>query len=285
MPPLVTLTSDFGMSDGFVAAMKGVILGICPDARLVDISHDMPPQDINHAAFVIGTTYKHLPASAVHLAVVDPGVGTERNPILLVTPHAAFIGPDNGLFSFVLSANGATLTSPAEPDARVLDAVDVNVPSNCQAFLLDRPEYWMEPVSDTFHGRDIFASVTGHFAAGVPANELGTPLASLRSSYFPPTKVNSGRIDAFVIHIDRFGNLVTDLVVDETLGEAPEIEIRGLHIKGISRSYQSERCLLAIKGSHGFLEIAYRNGNASKHTGSSVGTRVTVRSVGIGRQT
>lgn len=275
--PLVTLTSDFGMSDGYVATMKGVILSICPEARLIDVSHDVPPQNVNHAAFVLGTTYRHFPGTAIHLAVVDPGVGTARYPVLLVTPHGLFIGPDNGLFSFVLSANGASLSGPLLPDTRVLDSVQVDVPDGCQAYLLNKAEYWMEPVSDTFHGRDIFAPTAGHLAAGVSASELGSSTTSLRSSYFPPTKTVAGKAEGNVIHIDRFGNLVTDLVLDEPINLATHVEIRGHRILGISRNYQSGGGLLAIKGSHGYLEIAYRNDRAAMLTGATVGTKVTVR--------
>ena len=283
-PPLVTLTSDFGMSDGYVATMKGVILSICPDARLIDISHEVPPQNINHAAFVLGTTYRHFPGSAVHLAVVDPGVGSARHPILLVTPHGSFVGPDNGLFSFVLSANGATLSEQLRPEAQALDSVHVNVPDGCQAFLLNRAEYWMEPVSDTFHGRDIFAPAAGHLAAGIPAQDLGSPLSRLRSSYFPPIVANAGRMDGHVIHVDRFGNLVTDLVLEEPVDLTMQVEIRGQRINGISRNYQSASGLLAIKGSHGFLEIAYRNDSASKLISAYVGAQVTVLSADSARR-
>lgn len=277
MPPLVTLTSDFGTSDGYVASMKGVILSICPDAQFIDISHDIPPQDINHAAFVLGTTYRHFPASAIHLAVVDPGVGTARHPVLLVTRHGAFIGPDNGIFSFVLSANGARPSEPVPPGVKIFESVQVDVPANCQAFLLNRADYWNDPVSDTFHGRDIFAPTVGHLAAGVPAKELGSSQTRMRSSYFPPTSVNAGEMAGYVIYVDRFGNMVTNLVLEEPVDVATQVEIRGQRISGISRNYQSGSGLLAIKGSHGFLEIAYRNDNAAKLTGAGVGTPVTVK--------
>ena len=141
-PPIVTLTSDFGMSDGYVATMKGVILSICPEARLIDISHGIPPQDVNHAAFVLGTSYRHFPGSAIHLAVVDPGVGTARHPVLLATPHGAFIGPDNGLFSYVLTANGATSTAPAGADAHLFDSVQVDVPSLYRYRILLEASRW-----------------------------------------------------------------------------------------------------------------------------------------------
>ena len=165
--PLVTLISDFGISDGYVAAMTGVILGICPDVRLIDVSHEVPPQDINNASFVLGTTLRYFSASTIHVAVVDPGIGTDRYPILLVTPHNSFIGPNNGIFSHVLTAYGSTLCEPLPADVRILDAVQADVPDTCQAFILDRSEYWAETVSNTFHGRDIFAPVAGHLANGV----------------------------------------------------------------------------------------------------------------------
>ncbi len=275
-PPLVTVTSDFGMIDGFVAAMKGVILGICPDVRLMDISQYVPPQDVNHASFVLGTTFRYFSAPTIHLAVVDPGVGTGRYPILLVTPQGSFIGPDNGIFSYVLAAYGSTLGELLPPDVRILDAVQADVPSTCQAFILDRSEYWAKAVSVTFHGRDIFAPVAGHLANGVPASELGSPIALLNMLYFPYPKARSAQIEGCVIHIDRFGNLVTNLVFEEPIDMSSHVEINDHRITGISHNYQSNNGLLAVKGSHGFLEIAYRNNNASEQISASVGTKVAV---------
>jgi hypothetical protein len=274
--PLVTLTSDFGMSGGYVAAMRGVILGICPDAGLIDVSHDVRPQDINHASFVLGTTFWYFSASTIHLTVVDPGVGTDRYPILLVTPHDSFNGPNNGIFSHVLTAYGSTLSEPLPADVRILDDVQADVPDTCQAFILDRSEYWAETVSNTFHGRDIFAPVEGHLANGVSAEELGPPIPSLKMLYFPYPEARSGQIEGCVIQIDRFGNLITNLVLEEPIDVDIDVEINGHRISGISRNYQSGEGLLAITGSHGFLEIAYANDKASEHTGASVGTKVTV---------
>jgi len=276
LQPLVTFTSDFGVSDGYVAAIKGVILGICPNTRLIDVSHDVPPQDINHASFVLGTTFRYFPASAIHLAVVDPGVGTERHPILLVTTHGSFIGPDNGIFSYVLAAYGVSLDEPQAADVRILDAVQADVPNTCQAFILDRLEYWAEAVSNTFHGRDIFAPVAGHLANGVLAEGLGSPISSLKMLYLPSPKVNSGQLEGCVIHVDRFGNLITNLVLEDPIDVSAHVEINGDRITGISGNYQRGNGLLAIIGSHGFLEIAYVNDNASEHTGAAVGTTVTV---------
>ncbi len=149
---IITLTTDFGLSDGYVGAMKGVILGIAPAAHLVDLSHEIAPQDVRQAAHVLADAVPYFPAGTVHLAVVDPGVGSARRPLLITTPRAAFVGPDNGLFTFILGT------------------------AKTQAWALDQPGYWLPEISRTFHGRDIFAPVAAHLACGVPPEMLGSPI-------------------------------------------------------------------------------------------------------------
>jgi S-adenosylmethionine hydrolase len=199
-----------------------------------------------------------------------------RYPILLVTPQGSFIGPDYGIFHYVLTAYGSTLGEPLPPNVRILDAVQADVPSTCQVFILDRSEYGAEAVSDTFHGRDIFAPIAGHLANGVPASELGSPIALLNVLYLPYPKARSAQIEGSSIHIDRFGNLVTNLVLEEPIDMSSHVEINGHRITRISRNYQSSDGLLALKGSHGFLEIKYRNNNASEENGALVVTKVVV---------
>ncbi len=146
---IITVTTDFGTADSYVGVMKGVILGIASDVRLVDLSHEIAPQDVRGAEFILSRAVPFFPDGTVHLAVVDPGVGSHRRPLLITTSRASYVGPDNGLFTFALEETSAEI------------------------FELDRPEFWLSSVSRTFHGRDIFAPVAAHVARGVPRHNLG----------------------------------------------------------------------------------------------------------------
>ncbi len=292
--PTITLTSDFGWRDGFVAVMKGVILGINPSVTLVDISHDIPQQNIAHGAFVLGTTCGYFPGGTIHLAVVDPGVGTERRPILLVTPDAPtpseetgrspplrtfYVAPDNGLLTYVIMAHQALpnhgVAGTMEEDA-FLRPTRVLLPEACSAYVLDRDEYWLKPVSNTFHGRDIFAPVAAHLSNGVAPDALGTPVEEIVCLNVPRPLEKGNVISGRVIHIDHFGNLVSNIRSGAVTGSRVEVEVKGRSIRGLSLSYASPTGLLAIVGSHGYLEIAERNGNASDLLGAMVGTSIRV---------
>ena len=280
-PPIITLTSDFGTQDGYVAAMKGVILGILPEATLIDISHDLPAHDIPHAAFVLGTIFRYFPKETVHLAVVDPGVGTSRRALMLVTPGGRFIAPDNGLLSYALMAYGASTGSIASAAgetvlASSMTAREVELPTGCRAYVLDRCRYRRHPVSDTFHGRDIFAPVAAHLAAGVSAEELGTATDTVTCLDVPLPARENDVILGEIIHIDRFGNLVSNIQGNELAGRGVETEIEGVAIQGLSRSYAGGQGLLAIIGSHGYLEVALREGSAAQRLGARVGTGLKV---------
>jgi S-adenosylmethionine hydrolase len=287
--PIITLTTDFGSRDGYAAAMKGVILGIHPGATIVDVTHDVPPQDVAHAAFVLGTTCPYFPPDAVHVAVVDPGVGTKRNLLLLVTPHGSYVAPDNGVVAYILMAQGALAKPTTEPMAAeaMLAPVRIDVPSGCDAYLLNRSEYWLGPVSDTFHGRDIFAPVAAHLASGVPAKELGEPMDSVVCLSIPQPLAMGDVIEGHVIHVDRFGNLVSNIRLEDSAKVGITVEIDGATIHGLSSSYAAgeepalslPKGLLAIVGSSGYLEVAARNASAAQQLGSVVGSRVRVKTV------
>ena len=291
-PRVVTLTTDFGHGDGFVAAMKGVILGLNSAVSLVDISHEIPPQDVRHAAFVLGTVCRYFPHDAIHLAVVDPGVGSSRNAILIETPHGTYIGPDNGIFSRVLFGFRA-----AKQDDRIAgrpseDHLELAAtPVKCRAYTLNKAKYWLEPLSDTFHGRDVFAPVVGHYAGGVSAHELGSLIGEVRTLPMPLPTSHGDVVKGQIIHVDRFGNLVSNIAIESPVGvydalncissgsdpsESLEVSIGNKRILGPSRSYESATSLLAIVGSHGFLEIAVRNGSAADILNAGVGTALTV---------
>ena len=275
--PIITLTSDFGVRDGYVAAMKGVILRICRGATIIDVCHDVPPQDVSHAAFVLGSTYPYFFRETTHVAVVDPGVGTERRPLLLETPAGRFIAPDKGLLTYVLMAHGGVPGPPASSHGECfLRPVVAGVPESCRAYVLDRDAYWLSPVSSTFHGRDLFAPVAAHLAAGTTLGELGTPTDAVTYLYVPRPTRRGRAMEGRVIHADRFGNLVTNIGQNDLPDRDLVIEVEGHTVKGLSRSYLDRPGLLALVGSHGYLEVSESLGSAGKTLGAGVGSRVVV---------
>ena len=278
--PIITLTSDFGSRDGFVAAMKGVILGISPDVTLADITHDVPPQDIAHASFVLGTIFPYFPTGTVHLAVVDPGVGTPRHPLLLITKAGAFIAPGNGLLTHVLMRYGSLRNlvhyDPDDPEDTFMEPMRASVPKGSTAYVLNREEYWIRPVSNTLHGRDIFAPVAAHLSMGASPNSLGDEVGTVVWLDISEPVVKDNLIRGRVIYVDRFGNLVSNIRLDNALGNSVMVDIAGKRIQGLSWSYASQAGLLAITGSHGYLEIALRKGNAAEFLGAKVGSDIHV---------
>jgi S-adenosyl-L-methionine hydrolase (adenosine-forming) len=163
----ITITTDFGTADGYVATMKGIILGINPNARLIDVTHEIKPQNISEASFILSTVYRYFPVNTVHLAVVDPGVGTVRRGIILRTAAGFFVGPDNGLFTLVLSELFTDRTPVITASGKM------KLPPGVTAINLTNREYWHQPVSFTFQGRDIFAPVAAHLSLGVPLEKFG----------------------------------------------------------------------------------------------------------------
>jgi hypothetical protein len=240
--PIITLTTDFGQSDGYVGAMQGVILSICPQATLITISHHIPPQNIHSAAFVLYQAFGAYPPHTIHCVVVDPGVGSHRRAVAVRTAYGVFVGPDNGVFSWVLGATD------------VLEAVT-----------LTNPAYQLPQASATFHGRDIFAPACAHLAAGVPLREFGPPVSNLqRLEFGAGLKKGQSRI----IHIDHFGNLFLDMTAQQI--DDPHtvtFKIGDAVIQSISRTFAdvSEGEPLAYIGStRDHVEIAIRNGNAAQ---------------------
>jgi len=230
--------------------MKGVILSANPRARFTDITHEIPPQDIATAAFTLLAAYPAFPTQTVHLAVVDPGVGSRRRPILVVTDDQMFVGPDNGIFSYVIDR---------EPGARV--------------FHISNEHYFRRPVSATFHGRDIFAPVAAALSLGVPPDDFGVEIKDhVRLPPLAPEILGKGRLAARIIHIDRFGNCVTNLTPQELTPEMIEggarLIIKGKTIKTFRKFFSAESehkdKLFAVWGSAGFLEIAAQNLSAAR---------------------
>jgi S-adenosylmethionine hydrolase len=260
---IITLTTDFGLRDAYVAVMKGVILGIAPDIRIVDVSHDIRAQDTTGAAYVLDSAYRYFPPDSIHVAVVDPGVGTARRPVAIHSGHGTFVGPDNGIFSACLT--GQQVMDPASGK---LDGAT--------AVMLNEERFQLTPVSQTFHGRDIFAPAAAHLACGLPLEELGPRVERLQTGEARPPVVKRGAVYGTIVHVDHFGNAISNLSVD-LVPATPVIEVAGRTLKGLATSYQDAR-VIAIIGSTGLLEIAARNASAAETLGLRPGDPVVVRS-------
>ncbi len=255
---IITLLTDFGTADAFVGIMKGVILGVCPQVRFVDLSHAIPAQQILPAALLLRSAVRFFPAGTVHLAVVDPGVGRARRPIVIETARGCLVGPDNGVLSMAAVALGGG-----------------------QAWLIENQEFLLQPVSQTFHGRDIFAPVAAHLACGVDPQALGPRIDSIVELAVPAPQRTAAQIAGEVISVDHFGNLITNIDAS-ALATFPDrgvsVSIGTKRVAGPVAAYADVAAgtALAIVGSWGMLEIAVRNGNAAKTLAAGPGTPVTV---------
>jgi S-adenosyl-L-methionine hydrolase (adenosine-forming) len=261
---LITLLTDFGTADYFVGAMKGVILSINRDARIVDITHEIPPQDIEAGAFNLMAAYESFPEGTVHVAVVDPGVGSNRRPILVSAGGQFFVGPDNGLFSYIYER---------ERDGKV--------------FHLTNAQYFRTHVSTTFHGRDVFAPVAGALSLGVTPEQLGDEITDyVRLPHPVPESSAENVIAAAIIHIDRFGNCITNLtrehLADNMIAAGASLSVNGRKITAFRRFFAEETEapgeLFAIWGSAGYLEIAAYRASAAQLLCAERGQLITVTS-------
>lgn len=251
--PILTLTTDFGLADHYVGTMKGVILGICPRAQLVDISHQVKPFSVPDGAYLISQAYRYFPKKTVHLVVVDPGVGTSRRPILLEAEGQYFVAPDNGVLSMIYSAG------------------------KCKIRLISNERYFRHPVSRTFHGRDIFAPVAAHLAAGIPPARMGKPVDDyLRPAFAKPVRTGKRTWAGQILRIDRFGNIVTNFHTDDF----PDLEKRNLslaigpvEIAVLAHNYAE--CgpdeLFLIFGSGGYLEVSLNQASAGARIACEAG--------------
>lgn len=270
---VLTFTTDFGSSDSYVAAMKGVALGIAPALTLVDVTHDVPCHDIRHGAFILGGVYRYFPAETVHVAVVDPGVGTSRKAVALVTPSGSFCAPDNGLLSYVLSDHLAADQVRFESMEFGMP-VRVPIPDGCDAYEISNPAYRLEPVSDTFHGRDIFTPAAAHLASSLEPECLGEPLNELMILNLFTLELSKDSVAGRVIHVDRFGNIVTNIPASQLPQGAVVVEIADAKIRGLSATFADAEGLLALIGSHGYLEIAENLGSAAQSLDVGIGDTV-----------
>lgn len=277
MGAIITLTTDFGLSDAYVASIKGVVLGINPDTTLVDICHTIKPQNISQAAFVLAAAYHYFPKKTVHLVVVDPGVGTERRAIILRTPLACFVAPDNGVLSYIIQQS---LIEPVASKGSLSIRGGLKPGSDLEAVAITNPKFWRSPVSPTFHGRDIFAPVAALLSLGFPPIEFGEPLTSVEVLPLPrPYARPDGSLVGHVLHIDSFGNLITDIKSEDLSykGQPVTIEVGGRLISGLSRTYAEGSGLVALIGSSDYLEVALKGGNASALLDAKVGDEVKIR--------
>ena len=277
MSSIITLTTDFGYNDAYVAAMKGAILSTNPEANIIDISHSIEPQNILQAAFVLNTAYRYFPNQTVHVAVVDPGVGSERQGIILKTPSGLFVAPDNGILSYIID-DLFLVESPSTQYTH--DLKEVIFKTGLEAVAITDPRFWRNPVSPTFHGRDIFAPVAAGLALGILLYEFGEKINSLHILPIPkPSLDPQGNLIGQVLHIDRFGNLITNIKSGNLPGRDVMIEVAGHCIRGISKYYAQNEGVMAILGSSGYLEISLRDGSACDFLGMVVGDKIKVISV------
>jgi len=260
--PIITLLSDFGLKDPYVAEMKAIIMTICPEARIVDISHFIEKFNVRMGAFILASGARYFPDGTIHIAVVDPGVGTRRRAILVETKRAFYVGPDNGLLM---------LTARREEIKRV--------------YSVTNPKFMLPRVSSTFHGRDVFAPAAAHLARGTPPTCFGPEIKDYEIPHFAEALLQTGKVVGEVLHIDHFGNIITNIMSTE-LEKAGVKSKQRLSVRLKTRSFHANLCraygdaaprgVLAVVGSHDFLEVAVNQGSASERFNASVGDSVAV---------
>ena len=254
---IITLTTDFGLSDHFVGVMKGVILGIQPAADLIDISHGVQPYDIADGAFTIAQAYRYFPKNTIHVVVVDPGVGSARRPLLAEMAGQYFIAPDNGVLSMIFARE---------------QAVRVRHITN--------ERYFLQPVSRTFHGRDVFSPVAGHLAAGITPAQFGMRIEDyIRASFDEPAQTGKHTWIGAVLKADHFGNLATNFHIDDfpsvrTHAFALQIGTQSISRLALTFSECAPGELFVVVGSSGYIEVAASEGSAAKALGCGAGSPV-----------
>jgi S-adenosyl-L-methionine hydrolase (adenosine-forming) len=255
---LITLTTDFGYQDPFVGVMKGVIFGINPHADVIDLNHGISPQDVMAAAISLRHSVRYFPQGTIHVAIVDPGVGGERRPLLIESAGNYFIGPDNGVFSFALEDQ--------QPD---------------RIICLSDSKYHLQPTSMTFHGRDIFAPVAAHLSLGVPAKEFGESAESFRRLLWPKVVRQTNCLKGEIVYVDGFGNLFTN-IGKEDLREFPSeklsVTVGTIEITGLAPNYAAGTGggYIALFNSWDFLEISLYKDNAQRRSQAKPGDKVYV---------
>ena len=255
--------------------MKGAILNINPEASIVDVTHSVRPQDVLQAAFVLSAAYRYFPKQTVHVAIVDPSVGSERRGIILKTPSAFFVAPDNGILSYVIDDLFSVESCSATEQIKGL--TEVVFKTGLEAAAITDPRFWRHPVSPTFHGRDVFAPVAGGLSLGISPYEFGEKINSLHVlPISKPSLAPDGSLVGQVLHIDRFGNLITNIRSNNLPGKNVVIEVGGHSIHSITDYYAQKEGVMAVVGSSGYLEISIRDGSACDLLGIGVGHEIRV---------
>lgn len=260
---VITLLTDFGSQDAYVGIMKGVIAAISPCANVIDICHNSPPQDILHGAYLLSTSYKHFPRKTIHVAVIDPGVGSNRDIICAETEDYFFLAPNNGLLSLIAHKEKFTRITQITNNA-----------------------YFLPAPGHTFHGRDIFAPVAAHLSLGIRASQLGNSISQLEHIDIPqPVYKKPGQLEGYIVHIDRFGNLVTNITsghIKEVKSNYKDIEviIGKRKIKRLRNTYAEVGAgePVALIGSADFLEISVNQGDAQQYFRAKRGDTIAIRS-------
>ena len=256
----LTLTTDFGLKDGNVGVMKGVIWGIAPHCRIADLSHEISPQNVQEAALILLRSAPYFPRDTVHVVVVDPGVGTERRPIAARLGNQNYIAPDNGVLTLLLEL--------AEKKGDPAEIIHLN-----------NPKFWRPEVSHVFHGRDIFAPTGAHLAAGVPIVAMGTSIDDPVRLKFPRPKPTPNGFKGEIIHIDHFGNISTSIRIEDMgLAESLRIDVGGTKVPGLYHTFGElpPGELMALYGSTGSLIISEVNGSAAARLNARVGDPIIV---------
>ena len=276
-PPIV-LATDFGLADAYVGMMRGVIFSINPHVAVIDLTHGIAPQDVRHGAVALADATPYFTDGTIFVAVVDPGVGTDRPAILLETPQQRFVAPDNGLLTLVCRRYepGFGDTDTTGPEG---------LPDGCRAWRLTNSMYWRHPVSATFHGRDVFAPTAAHLSTGVSPDTLGDPAAEITALALPVPRPEGNAVRGHIVFADAFGNLVSNITADiladiGVIGREADasVNIAGREIAGLSRTFHDPPGggLKALLGSHGRLEVALVDGSAAAALGVGSGEAVTV---------
>ncbi|MCG8373638.1 MAG: SAM-dependent chlorinase/fluorinase [Balneolales bacterium] len=258
MGNIITLTTDFGTQDHYVSVMKAVMLGIAPDVRFIDISHHIPAQDIMAGAWVTRNAAFEFPKGSVHLVVVDPGVGTDRNAMVLQVEGQYFVGPDNGIFSLLYNE------------------------FKFKAYKLTKEKFWRKDRSRTFHGRDIFAPVAAHLANGISPKDMGSPIKDLVNYHWAVPIGDKDGLQGWVIHIDRFGNLITNIseqLLEDTAGRRKvRVYVGNTIIDHMVNTFGDVEPgePAAFIGSSGYLEVGINKGNAAEMLGVDKGAQISL---------
>ena len=269
---MITLTTDFGLSSAYVALLKGAILSINPNTILIDVTHEIAMGDIASAAYIVGTLNGYFPDGTIHVAVVDPGVGSSRNSLVIDMGSQFFVGPDNGLASHLYHA--AEKVSIIQSSDDNIGFGSTRTPEGWQVYTLNKPEYWNHPVSPTFHGRDVFGPVAAHISLGVHPSSMGNLTSELVVQKNSVPRKDGNTVSGNIIYIDSFGNIVSNITKEWIEGDrtTAKIHIGTLTVVGVDQYYSEKNDdFIGLINSAGYLELAYSGKSAADILHSQIG--------------